>query len=105
MKAWLVREKDEFCATVVFAENRNKAKCIAMSTEVCEDVEYTRIEARRLPDADSQYKGRNEMDWNNPDDRLFLVKEYGWTCEVMDGDRCLDCSAKDFCEDYQELLK
>ena len=25
MKAWLVREKDEFCATVVFAETRGKA--------------------------------------------------------------------------------
>lgn len=25
MKAWLVKEKDEFCATVVFAETRGKA--------------------------------------------------------------------------------
>lgn len=26
MKAWLVREEDEFCATVVFAETRGKPK-------------------------------------------------------------------------------
>ncbi len=26
MKAWLVREKDEFCATVVFADTRGKAR-------------------------------------------------------------------------------
>lgn len=25
MKAWVVREKDEFCCTVVFAETRGKA--------------------------------------------------------------------------------
>lgn len=30
MKAWLAREKDEFCATVVFAETRGKAKALAL---------------------------------------------------------------------------
>lgn len=29
MKAWIVREKDEFCATVVFAETRGKARAMA----------------------------------------------------------------------------
>lgn len=30
MKAWLVRKKDEFCATVVFAETRGKARALAL---------------------------------------------------------------------------
>lgn len=33
MKAWLVREKDEFSATVVFAETRGKARALARATE------------------------------------------------------------------------
>lgn len=105
MKAWLVKEKGEFTATVVFAKNRNEAKSIALTTEACEGAEYIDIEARRLPEADLQYNGRDVMDWCDPDDRLFLVKKCGWTCEEMDGDRCEDCSAKEFCEDYQELFK
>lgn len=40
MKAWLVREKDEFCATVVFAETRGKARALA----------GLRLRKNRLPD-------------------------------------------------------
>ena len=36
MKAWLVREKGEYCATVVFAETRGKAKVLAIQTEACD---------------------------------------------------------------------
>ena len=36
MKTWLVRENDEFCATVVFAETRGKAKAAALYTECCD---------------------------------------------------------------------
>ena len=52
MKAWLVREKDEFIATVVFAETRGKAKVVAMRTEACEDVDFCDIEVRRKPQMD-----------------------------------------------------
>ena len=41
MKAWLVREKDEFCCTVIFAESRGKARSLAFSTECCENAEFT----------------------------------------------------------------
>ena len=56
MKAWLVRDKDEFCATVVFAETRGKARALAMHTEVCEDVDFIDIEVRRKPQMDKYYK-------------------------------------------------
>lgn len=45
MKAWLVREKGEFVAAVVFAETRGKAMALAKCTDCCEDVPFTSIEA------------------------------------------------------------
>lgn len=105
MKAWIVREKDEFCCTVVFAESRGKARAAALSTDCCEDVYFTDIEVRRFPIADSQYKGRLEMDWNDPKDRLFLVKEAGFQCEYVEPYCCEVCSAKDYCYLYQDSLE
>lgn len=105
MKAWTVREKDRFCIAVVFAENRNKAKSIAQTTDACEDVEYINIEAHRLPIADSQYKGRIKMDWNDPDDRLFLVKNCNFYCEYIEPYECNRCSARDYCEMYQDEIE
>lgn len=106
MKAWLVKEKDEFSATVVFAENRNKAKQIAMSTDACDGVEYINIEARRLLIADSQYiEGKTEMDWNDPDDRLFLIKECGFYCAYDNRDNCDECLGKHYCKMCQDELE
>ena len=66
MKAWLARDKDEFCATVVFAETRGKAKVIAMHTKTCEDTDFIYIEVRREPQMDKYYtEGQKEMDWFN----------------------------------------
>ena len=60
MKAWLVREKDEFCATVVFAETRGKARALAKYTDACEDCDFIDIEVRRVPQMDKYYK---ELFW------------------------------------------
>ena len=63
MKAWVVRKKYEFCATIVFAETRGKAKYIALGTEPLEDAEFCSIEARRVPEMDKYYKeGKTYMD-------------------------------------------
>lgn len=105
MKAWIVREKDEFFCTVVFAETSGKARAAALATDCCESADFTDIEVRRFPKADSQYKGRAEMDWNDSKDRLFLVKEAGFRCEYVEADCCELCSAKEYCEEYQEQLE
>lgn len=106
MKAWIVREKDEFASTVVFAETCSKAKSAAMKTDCCEDVPYINIEARRCPKADSQYtEGKTEMNWNDPKDRLFLVKELGFYCEYVEPYCCEKCSAKECCDPYQDMLE
>ena len=81
MKAWFVREKDEFLSAVVFAETRGKARALARCTDACEDSNFCDIEVRRLPQMDKYYKeGKLEMDWYNPNDRIALVKECGFQC-------------------------
>lgn len=101
VKAWLAKDKNEFHATVVFAETRGKAKSIAMRTEACEDVDFCNIYIERVPQIDKYYKeGKKEMDWLNDDDRLALVKECGFYCEYIVDDMCEDCPAKEYCDEY-----
>ena len=105
MKAWLVRDKDEFCATVVFAETRGKARSLAMSMDCCEDVEFTDIDVHRMPQADKYYKeGKGYLDWDNPKDRIALVKDCGFWCgyDAFDFENCESCSAKEYCDRYKD---
>lgn len=101
MKAWIVKARDEFGATVVFAEKRGKAKSLALATQCCEHVPYIKIEARRCPEADKLYKGQYEVDWDNPDDRICLVKECGFYCECIEPEYCKKCPAKEYCDSYE----
>lgn len=105
MKAWLVREKDEFCATVVFADTRGKAKAIALETECCEDASFTDIEVRRVPQMDKYHEdGKRVMCWENPQDRVALVRDCGFVCDydaLYSGD-CECCSAKGYCDQYAD---
>lgn len=108
MKAWLVREKDEFCATVVFAETRGKAKALALQTEACDGADFLDIEVLRMKAADKYYKdGKKELDWLNPSDRIALVKDCGFTCDwdSIELKECVDCAAKEYCDQYKDLLK
>lgn len=108
MKAWLVREKDEFTAAVVFAETRGKAKVLALSTEACEDSDFMSIEVRRLKGVDKYYKpGKRELDWFNTEDRIAMVKDFGFTCipDAHCAETCNVCPAKEFCDDYIEMEK
>lgn len=101
MKAWLVSVKDGDCSTVIFAETRGKAKYISLATETCEYANFCDIEARRVPHMDKYYKdGKKEMDWENPKDRIALVKECGFRCEYVEPFWCDDCSAKEYCDLY-----
>ena len=108
MKAWLVRKEGEFCATIVFAETRGKARALAMNTEVCEDANFTDIEVCRKPQMDKYYKeGKKEMDWFNSKDRIALVKDANFVCDIdyLQWEDCESCSAKDFCDRYQDHLE
>lgn len=108
MKAWFVRVKDEFCATVVFAETRGKAKYLALATDCCDDASFCDIEAYRVPQVDKYYKeGKTELEWGDPNDRLILVKECGFVCDYdfLMREDCESCSAKEYCDEYKEWLK
>ena len=108
MKAWIVRAKDEFYATVVFAETRGKARALAMHTEACEDVDFIDIEVRRKPQMDKYYKdGKKEMDWFNSKDRVALVRDSNFRCsdEAFDIENCEYCPAKEYCYYYENYLE
>lgn len=108
MKAWLVREKDEFHATVVFAETRGKARSLATHTEACEDASFLDIEVSRCKAADKYYReGKSEMDWYNADDRIAMVKECGFQCipDAFEPEGCPECPASQWCDLYQDHLR
>lgn len=107
MKAWIVKEKDEFCATVVFAETRGKARALAMHTEACEDAEFCNIDVYRKPDLDKYYEdGKKEMSWFKAKDRIALVKDGGFSCDpcYLEWEDCETCPAKDYCDRYKDHL-
>lgn len=107
MKAWLVRKKNEFCATVVFAETRGKARALATHTECCEDAWFTDIEVHRQPQLDKYYvEGKKELDWLNSQDRIALVKDGGFVCDrdSWEIEDCEVCPAKEYCDRYQDYL-
>lgn len=106
MKAWLAREKDVFSCAVVFAETRGKARALARLTSACEDSDWCDIEVNRLPKIDKYYKeGKTEMDWDNPKDRFILVKECSFRCERVEYAECEECSAKEFCDLYNDYVE
>ena len=104
-KAWIVRENGEPYAAVVFAETRGKARALAQLTDACDYVDFVNIEVRIIKDADKYYKpGKRELDWDNADDRIALVKDCGFACdhEFRNMDKCAVCPAKDFCDKFLE---
>lgn len=104
MKAWLVREKGELCATVVFAETRGKARAEAQCTECCEGADFCNIEVHREPQMDQYYTaGKTSMDWDNPQDRLAIVKDCGFYCgyDAFDLAECKTCPAREYCDEYE----
>lgn len=108
MKAWRVQLKDEFFAEVVFAETRGKARSLAMACDGFEDAKFTEIEVNREPQIDKYFKeGKWHMDWENPKDRIALVRELGFHCEreYIDFEWCDDCSAKEYCDYYKDLIQ
>ena len=108
MKAWLVRERDEFCAEIVFAETRGKARSLALRrSDCCENAVFTDIEVHRQPQADKYYKeSKWHLDWENPQDRIALVKDCGFVCDYDNFNLkyCVECSAKQYCDRYKEHL-
>lgn len=97
-KAYVVRiDEDEGYCTVVFAENRNRAKLLAMSDD-CFD-SYTRyidLRPTRIPQADFFVKENpnlHMLDMNNLEHARFLRGE-GWF--TADSTYCDECGLASF---------
>ena len=99
MKAYIVRLYGEF-VTVVFADSAGKARSFALHTVSCRDSNFTDIQVLRLYKADCLYRGKIEMDWSNPQDRLFLVTECGFSCHELNYMECIVCSSKYACHKF-----
>ena len=108
MKAWLVQDKwDSYGAEVVFAETRGKARSLALATDCCSETAFTDVDVRRWQSADKYYKkGKWHLDWDNPKDRIALVKDCGFVCdyEIFEWEDCENCSAKKYCDRYTDHL-
>ena len=89
--------------TIVFAETPGKAKSVAKLSDYFEGTEWNDIYVRRVPELDLEYRGRDEMEWDNDADRIVLVS-HGWHCdpEWYDPEDCKDCAAKDICDYHKE---
>lgn len=104
-KAYHVTTVNSWYSTIVFAENRNKAKALALRTDCCEDEEYINIRVTRFPEADRLYKGHYEVDWYDAETRIALVKDFGWSCYDADYSECNACPARNYCDAYKEYME
>ena len=102
MKAYIISDLKGYCeySTIVFAESRGKAKATAICTDSFNEYDYTEISARRVPKLDKYYRGEDEMDWYNTEDRIAMVKDGGFSCdpECWEEEDCLECPAWQWCD-------
>ncbi len=108
MKAYIIHDKDYYLSysEVVFAETRGKAIADALGLEIFEGYFFTDLRAKREPALDKHYRGHWCMDWDNPQDRLALVRELDLSCaeDFFDPADCATCIAADFCSRYESYL-
>lgn len=106
MKAYGAQNEYTGFGTVVFAETRGKAISAFLRTDAFEDCDFIEIRPYRVPELDNAYRGYEELDWFNSQDRMALVK-IGWSCadDAFDPDDCVKCPAKDYCDRYEAYLE
>lgn len=97
IKAYRACEKDGDINTVVFAESANKAKTLACISDCFEGVDYIDIRVQRMPEADKLYKGMCEINWDDQDTRITLVRDFHWSCYEPSWE-CDNCQAKQYCK-------
>ena len=111
MKAYKVYDRNRYSEFVVitFAETRGKAITNALGTDEFpyEYWDYTEMRAHRCPELDKYYRGKYRMDWDDPNDRLAMIKDAGLHCDEdsFDQDECEKCTGKEYCSRYEEYLE
>ena len=98
MKAWICNTDYSEGSAIVFANTRNEARKKAQFTQVCEDMPYIDIRAKRLKEIDGMENCEpRDNYWLNDDIRLILVKKYDWACVEPINEDCDKCIAKQYC--------
>ncbi len=97
-KAWDYKADDY--STVVFANTAKEAKKIAFHTETLENAEFPDVRVRRFPDMDNHDRGRDEIDWYDPEDRNALVA-LGWACSDTSYE-CDTCECRKICRYFED---
>ena len=109
-KAYCVSDKNgDGNSYIVYAESRGKA--IGYALRYCDDAfgdyTFTEMRAIRKPKLDLYYHGASELEWDNMDDRLAMVRDAGFYCSYeMDvtTDECEECKAHEWCSRYKEMI-
>jgi len=89
-------------AEIVFADTPGRAKKLALSGELFDDVQYVDIRVNREPGLDICWGGRDRMDWYDPADRAILC-DRGWYCAEPDLKECRYCPVADKCDWYRGM--
>lgn len=108
MKCYLIDDPNSYDVgqTTAFAENAAKARYVAKDDDALEQnskTDWLYYHARRFPEGDCRYReGKTKLDWNDPEDRLILVRDAMWACESPDEDECAECRARKWCRHWEE---
>lgn len=93
---------------IIFAESRGKAIYYALHN--CDGAfdwyGWTEMSAIRRPALDKYYRGETQMDWDNMNDRVAMVKDAGFRCyyEIdVTLSECEECPAHQWCDRYEGL--
>ncbi len=98
--AYLIESDYDEGGLIVFAKSREQARNIALLLSGQFDhSRYIDLRAYRKPQMDKYYKrGKEIMDFNDPKDRLALVKDAGFYCSEYNRESdCAKCNAKKYC--------
>lgn len=110
IKAYCVKDENAYedGAFIIFAETRGKAIQYALHhTDGAFDwSEWTDMRALREKQLDKYYKGKPMMDWSDPEDRIAMVKDAGFSCsedyDVIE-DECQECPAHEWCSRWESM--
>lgn len=108
IRAFVCQEEEEWNSVVVFAESAGKARYIAMcSYELGEDLQFQDVRVYRAPSLDKCYRGLNMMNWNDPQDRIAMVRDAGFQCsgDWYDPVSCDCCAAREYCDTYKDRIE
>lgn len=105
MKAYMATVKDlesEYGTLVAFARTPGKAIGIALASGQFDGWRWTDLRIHRCKELDDSYRGKDQMDWYNDQDRIDMVSKAGFFCTEVRISECEKCAAKDFCDWYQD---